>query len=175
MIIVNKTTLQVVSEQEFRSLHKNISFPAVLSSAALEGTDYEYITPQPAPNTSKYQSLVLGSPYKYQGKVRIKYEVVDNTPSTDAILKEYELTLDSLLKQKANEYKYDSVYTMISYRGDPNPKFASEAESMFIWRSKVYTKANELLQAFLSEESSNAQIPSIDQLISQLPDFELVE
>lgn len=172
MIIVNKTTLQVVSESEFRSLHKNVSFPAVLSSAALVGTDYEYVIPQTAPATTKYQTLVLGTPYKYSGSIRVKYDVVDNTPSVDVILKEYEVAVDTFLKAKANEYKYDSVYSMISYRGDPNPKFANEAESMFVWRSAVWTKANEILSNNLSTPID--QLPTPEQILSQLPEFELV-
>jgi hypothetical protein len=170
MIIVNKTTLKIVSESEFRSLHKNISFPAVLSSACLEGTDYEYIVPQTAPATTKYQSLVLGTPYKYGGSIRVKYDVVDNTPSTQIILKEYESAIDNLLKAKANEYQYDSVYTMISYRGDPNPKFANEAEAMFIWRSKVWTKANELMQEYI--DTGNLPLDT-NEVLSQLPEFTL--
>lgn len=173
MIIVNKTTLQVVSEQEFRSLHKNISFPAALSSAALQGTDYEYVVPQTAPTTTKYQSLVLGAPYKYSGSIRVKYEVVDNTPSQEVLLKEYESAIDNLLKAKANEYKYDSVYSMISYRGDPNPKFATEAESMFVWRSAVWTKANEILGEYLV--TPQATLPEIQDILSELPEFTLLE
>jgi len=174
MIIVNKTTLQVISEQEFRFLHNNISFPAVLSSAALEGTDYEYVTPTTPPVITKYQSLVLGTPYKYSGKIRVKYEVVDNTPPIEEILKEYESAIDSLLDSKAKEFKYNNVYSMISYRGDPNPKFAQEAESMFIWRSAVWTKVNQDLTNYLSSSDTNKTIPTIEDIISQLPEFELV-
>jgi len=65
---------------------------------------------------------------------------------------------------------------MISYRGDPNPKFANEADSMFVWRSQVWTKANEILGEWLQEMQSNPSTipPSISEVLDELPEFELV-
>jgi hypothetical protein len=175
MTIVKKSDLSIISEDQLRSEYKNVSFPQFLTNDALEGTDYEIVDEGDLPVISKYQSIEKVA-YLDKGKIKLQFNVVTNQPSIEDLLKDYEQAIDSLLNQKANEYKYDSVYTMISYRGDPNPKFAQEAESMFQWRSAVWTKANELLEAYVQTSTQNPStpIPSINDIVSQLPEFTLV-
>ena len=171
MTIVNKTTLQIVQENEFRNLYKNISFPTIITASALEGFDYVVIDEPEYPTLNKYESANLEA-YRYGGQVRLRWKVIDNRPTNDQLINQYENAIDAMLDAKAREYKYNNVYTMISYRNDPNPKFANEAESMFQWRSKVWTKANEILEQYLT--NTNQTIPDVDNVILQLPVFELI-
>jgi hypothetical protein len=171
MIIVNKTTLQKLSEYEFRQLHPNTSFPSALSNEALEGFEPTY------PQLTKYQSAQLGSPYlNAEDNIVIEYEIITNTPSVEQMLAEYEVAIDAHLDAKAKEHKYNNVYSMISYRNDPNPKFANEAESMFVWRSNVWTTANALVEDYLESLGlgNNPTIPTVESVISSLPEFELL-
>jgi hypothetical protein len=177
MIIVNKTTLQKLSEYEFRQLHPNTSFPSVLSNEALEGFDYEVLQEPTFPQLTKYQSAQLGSPYlDAEENIVIEYEIITNTPSVEQLLLEYEVAIDAHLDAKAKEYKYNNVYTMISYCNDPNPKFANEAESMFVWRSNVWTTANALVEDYLESVGlgNNPTIPTVESVIASLPEFELL-
>lgn len=67
---------------------------------------------------------------------------------------------------KAREREYDSIHTAISYRDDPNPKFAAEAEDLFNWRSAVWTAALSILH---DVEQGNRPVPSTEELIAELP------
>jgi len=173
--IVNKNTLEIVSESTLRSLHPNVSFPQVLSEASLEGTDYVLKDNPPLPSLSDYQRVEVVATNQ-DDEVILSYVVITDAPTLDILLKNYEDAIDSLIDAKAKEYKYNNVYTMISYRNDPNPKFAQEAESMFVWRSAVWTKANDMLQVWLQELSEKPSTipPSIEDLIKELPEFVLV-
>lgn len=177
MIIVKKSTLEVISESQLRSENKNVSFPSVLSNGALEGYDYEILQEPTFPQLTKYQSAQLGSPYlDAEDNIVVEYEIVTNTPTVEQLLSEYEVAIDALLDAKAKEYKYNNVYTMISYRNDPNPKFANEAESMFVWRSNVWTTANSLVEDYLEAVGlgNNPTIPTVESVIAALPEFELL-
>lgn len=66
------------------------------------------------------------------------------------------------------ERQYDSVQSCLSYRGDPNPRWAQDAEDVFLWRSAVWTKCHELLNAwkrgeigYLTPEEVIAQLPEL--------------
>lgn len=175
-MIINKTDLNVVSDYEFRQLHQNVSFPATLTNECLEGFDYTVITPPDYPSLTKYQTASLGNPYRHAGEIKVKWDVVESLPSLEILTKEYELAIDDYINSKAREYKYNDVYSMISYRGDPNPKFAQEAESMFVWRSAVWTKANQDVELYLTslQTETPLPLPTIEDVISGLPEFILV-
>lgn len=66
----------------------------------------------------------------------------------------------------ARSYKYDSIASAITYRGDPNPKFAAEAEAFFLWRSAVWTKAYEVL--------ATGDIPTIPEAIAMMPPLSII-
>lgn len=64
----------------------------------------------------------------------------DPAPSVNPIplmVEAIQLTMDT----KAQALGYDDLKTAITYRGDPNPKFAAEADGFFTWRSSVWTEA----------------------------------
>lgn len=64
--------------------------------------------------------------------------------------------------------QYDSVQSCLSYRGDPNPRWNQDAEDVFLWRSAVWTKCHELLNAwrrgevgYLTPEEVIASLPEL--------------
>jgi len=81
-------------------------------------------------------------------------EPVDPTP---VLISAIQAELD----KGAQAHNYDSIASAITYRGDPNPKFAAEAEAFFLWRSAVWTKAYEVL--------ATGDIPSIPEAIALMP------
>ncbi len=177
MIIINKETLEVTTRQQLQDAHPNTSFPLTLTVESLEGTDFTVVTPT-IPSSGQYEKLSEPVVSIDGEDIVVTYNVIDDLPLLPNLLKTYEKAIDDILSAKALEYNYDNVYTMISYRGDPNPKFAQEAESMFQWRSAVWTHVNTLLTNYLTTISqsgfSKSSIPSMGSILSTLPEFELV-
>jgi hypothetical protein len=74
--------------------------------------------------------------------------------------------LQDCMDKKAKALGYDDIKTAITYRGDPNPKFAAEAEALFAYRSAVWTEAYSLLA---SVQAGTAQFPTIAEAIAMMP------
>jgi hypothetical protein len=93
--------------------------------------------------------------------------------SLESKIKQYDSALTTFIDSVAQSLKYTSVYTAISFRNDPNPKFAAEAEALFLWRSEVWTFVNNLLDEALSDLSDNPEhvLPTPEQVIAMLPPF----
>jgi hypothetical protein len=175
MIIVKKSTMSVIDSHQLRRENPNVSFPAVLTNAALEGTDYQIIDNPDQAEIGRFKTAVVGVPYTQGGKIKVDFVVTEKVPPMHEILQEFEAAIDRHLDAKAKEYRYDSVYTMISYKGDPNPKFDREARSMFMWRSAVWTKANEILASYIANPDLKPnEIPNVAYVLSQLPEFDLL-
>lgn len=70
--------------------------------------------------------------------------------------------LQAYMDAQAKDRGYDDLKTAITYRGDPNPRFAAEAEGFFLWRSAIWTTAYEML--------GRGEIPeSIEDAIALMP------
>ncbi len=82
------------------------------------------------------------------------------------------LTLQRAMDARAREFGYDDLATAITYRGDPNPKFAAEAEAFFAWRSAVWTQAYALLAQV---EQGVASLPTTEEALAMMPELELPE
>jgi hypothetical protein len=102
-----------------------------------------------------YQSLQGWAIHVVDGlPARKPAEPVDPKPALIA-------AVQAALDEGARAQGYDSIASAITYRGDPNPKFAAEAEAFFLWRSAVWTKAYELLAA--------GDLPTIEEAIALMP------
>nr|WP_245454062.1 hypothetical protein [Aquabacter cavernae] len=87
-------------------------------------------------------------------------------PSPAALTAHGAAIVQAHLDATAQERRYDSAQTAVSYRDDPNPQFAAEGEALFAWRSAVWTAA----LAILAEvEAGVRPIPSDAELIAELP------
>lgn len=74
--------------------------------------------------------------------------------------------LQSEMDTRARVRGYDDIKTAITYRGDPNPKFAAEAEALFVWRSAVWTQAYAHLALV---QMGQAELPTIEEAIEMMP------
>ena len=50
-------------------------------------------------------------------------------------IKDYEDAVQKFLDESVQTKGYDNVYTCLSYKGDPDPIFAAEADAVLAWRS----------------------------------------
>lgn len=85
----------------------------------------------------------------------------------EAIIRAVTVTIQARMDAAARDRGYDDLKTAITYRGDPNPKFAAEAEAFFVWRSAVWTKAYAVL--------ATGAIPTLPEAIALMPLLELPE
>lgn len=77
-------------------------------------------------------------------------------------------SLQKIMDAKARSLGYDDIKTAITYRGDPNPKFAAEAEAFFVYRSGVWTTA----YAYLARvQAGEVDFPTDEEAIEMMPVF----
>ena len=81
---------------------------------------------------------------------------------------QYSNAIQAHLEAKAAERHYDSIQSAVSYRGDPNPQFAAEAEALFVWRSTVWTYATTELDKVTAGQRAQ---PGIEEFVGELPAF----
>lgn len=85
-----------------------------------------------------------------------------------ALQGQFSSTIQSHLDATASQRRYDSIHTAISYRDDPNPKFAAEAAALFAWRSAVWTYATDELDKVVTGERA---IPTVEEFLAELPEL----
>jgi hypothetical protein len=88
------------------------------------------------------------------------------TPTAAELLAMLTAALQGEMDARARALGYDDIKTAITYRGDPNPKFAAEAEGLFVWRSAVWTQAYALLAHV---QQGQAQFPTIEEAVAMMP------
>lgn len=76
------------------------------------------------------------------------------------------VAVQAALDAGARQRGYDNIATAITYRGDPNPKFAAEAEVYFQWRSDTWTTAYSILA---DVEAGKRAFPTNEEAIALLP------
>ena len=74
--------------------------------------------------------------------------------------------LQANLDSQAQALHYDDIATAITYRGDPNPRFAAEAEGFFALRSGTWTTA----YAYLTLVAAGTKaFPTLAEAIAMMP------
>lgn len=93
-----------------------------------------------------------------------------NAPETpEHTITRLEFALDRHIDAVANSYRYESIRTMVSYVGDPNPKFNAEGTGAFNWRSACYTLGIEIMEEVMNGQR---EIPTEQELIDLMPSIE---
>lgn len=93
-------------------------------------------------------------------------EVTPPAPTSADLVAKLTAALQGAMDEMARAHGYDDIKTAITYRGDPNPKFAAEAEGFFVWRSAVWTQAYALLAQI---QQGLAQFPTVQEAIAMMP------
>lgn len=86
-MLINTSTLSIISEQLFRSKHKNVSFPSPLTDAILSPFGYAVLNPTTPPTYDSWtHRLVEGTPEQREGKWYQTWvlESVTHTPEEEA-------------------------------------------------------------------------------------------
>ncbi|MCL2760771.1 MAG: hypothetical protein FWD70_03885 [Desulfuromonadales bacterium] len=121
------------------------------------------IIPRPVPeNRLSSTSQVTWDNAKY--KFTVTYTSIDPTLALKKLTDGIQAYMDKVVQ--ADPYRYDNVYTAISYIGDPDPKYNTEGKAVQAWRSQVWKKAIDIQNQVLSSE---IDIPTLDEFIAMLP------
>lgn len=98
----------------------------------------------------------------------------DSDPSLTAetpeqVISRLESVLDRHLDSTANQYRYESIRTMVTYATSEHPTFGVEGRAAVAYRDAVYAHG---IQAIADVEAGNRNIPTESELIAELPKFE---
>ncbi|WP_399696620.1 hypothetical protein [Xenophilus sp.] len=91
-------------------------------------------------------------------------------PNPEAAVADVVAALQAAMDAEAQTFGYDDIKTAITYRGDPNPKFAAEAEAFFVKRSKTWTQAYALLAEV---QAGEAPMPTAAEAVAMMPALDL--
>lgn len=91
-------------------------------------------------------------------------------PSPEEIAKRisaiYAEAVQQMLDGAAQAFSYDGILSMSSYAGDSHPKFGREGDAAKTWRTACWDKCYAIM---LAVESGNRQMPTADELLSEMP------
>ena len=76
--------------------------------------------------------------------------------------------IQSTLDEKAQKRGYDSILSLCTYATSPTAKFSKEGQAGVSWRDEVWAKGYTILD---DVESGARAIPTVDELLAELPDF----
>jgi hypothetical protein len=85
----------------------------------------------------------------------------------EEIKEHFELLVNTLLAEKAKEYRYYNIETACSYASAPNP-FQVESQAFVTWRGLVWKKVYEIQ---IDVESGNRAIPTDEEFLNELPEL----
>lgn len=91
-------------------------------------------------------------------------------PTPEEVQKSLTDAVQALLNSEAQKLRYDDIFTAISYEGDANPKFATEAAAFKSWRSSVWTLCYQILDDVVA---GKRPVPTAEQLIAELPALQI--
>lgn len=102
----------------------------------------------------------------------VAYEPPIPQPTPGELQRMFTAAIQAHLDATANHGQYDGIQTAITYRDDPNPRYAAEGLALFNWRSAVWTYATAELDKVTTGQR---EIPTVDEFIAELPSFDWPE
>jgi hypothetical protein len=88
-------------------------------------------------------------------------------PTTEDITAQYEQAVQAKLDGAAQEARYDSISTAVSYAEEPAvPKFQEDGKAFREWRSLVWAYAYDQLAKVLSGQRTQ---PTVEEFLAELP------
>lgn len=98
------------------------------------------------------------------------YEIKNPPPpppeTPEQVIARLERALDTYLDEQARSYRYESIRTMVTYDGDPYPKFDTEGKGAKAFRSNCYTRG---IQVLGEVQAGTRPTPTEAELIALMP------
>jgi hypothetical protein len=86
----------------------------------------------------------------------------------EQIIARLEVALDRHLDKAANEYRYESIRTMVTYATSEHPVFGAEGRAAVAYRDAVYAYGIQCISDVMAQLRT---IPTEAELIDELPPF----
>lgn len=90
---------------------------------------------------------------------------IDSSRATAKLIATASNYIQRHIDATARQRDYDNGWSCVSFRDDPNPRFAAEASAFFAWRSAVWTYA---LTEFAKIEGGQRAQPSMDAFVAEI-------
>lgn len=78
----------------------------------------------------------------------------------------YAVAVQAMLDTVAQSHAYDGILSMVSYAGDPHPKFGPEGTAAKAWRTACWSQCYTILSAV---ESGARPMPTVAELLAEMP------
>lgn len=90
--------------------------------------------------------------------------------TSSEIFSEMQYFIQKYMDDVANSKGYDGILSMCTYATSTNPKFKAEGQAGVEWRDKCWAFGYQVLA---DVQSGNRAIPTVEELIEELPKFEI--
>ena len=172
-MLIRIETQERISEESFRFLYPNVSFPAQLTADVLLDFGYAPLIYSQPPVAPFGQVVVDAGTTLVDGVWTVGYSCVDMAPEELALAQEVlqrVLTnaVQAHLDSTAADRNYDGILSLCTYADDPNPRFAAEGQAGKAWRSAAWTYCYQVLA---DATDGLRGIPTAEQLVAELPAF----
>jgi hypothetical protein len=171
-----RETGEVMTEQQFRELHSNVSFPAAIDAQTLNGYGADEVYATPRPVVPPTQSAERNGVEFVNGQWRHAWQITDLPAEQAAVrlaaAKHEAISLNSAaiqaeLDRQALAKGYDSIISACSYAAQPEgAPFQSEGAAFLNWRSAVWSHAYSVLA---DVEAGNIPMPTPEEAVAQMP------
>ena len=139
---------------------------SVSEREALGLIEYTDVTPEFDSYLQEFSGEIT---FDHENRTFIR-EVVNKNP---AVIKQALInSIQSYLDIEAQAHFYDGILSLCSYATSANPKFGPEGQAGVIWRDACWAKGYEVLNDC---EAGTREIPTVDELLAEMPAMEWPE
>lgn len=182
MLVRNRSTGAVITEDDFRALHPNTSFPAQLTPEILSAFDYDPVLEGAQPTGEPWQFPVADGVEQIEGLWFTKWKLGPEfaSPEEEAAYiagwqaqqaelfkNEVVLAAQKQLDDFARTRNYDGVLSAATYATSPDPVFSAEGQYCVVIRDDTWN----MLYQILEEVQSGTRPPptSVEEVLALLP------
>lgn len=179
--IINEVVQQYpVSEAQLRAQFSGCALPADLSTCAyIQSSGWVIVAETAIPNFNEISETISDALEKINDQWVQVWQITPLPPETITaniaaqsaeIYNQLDAAVSDHLNAQAMKMGYENRVSICTYINSAIPKFNGEASAFVAWRDQVWSVCLQIL----SDVSSGArQPPTAEQLIAELPDFNL--
>jgi hypothetical protein len=162
-----------ISEEELRSENPNTCFPVTLTDSNVSHLGYRMVDTSSAPSFNPLvERLVVESIVELEDESEVVTFGVSALPAEDSAVKKLQyqeqctLAVQAMLDAEAQTRNYDGIMSLCTYATSTNVTFVAEGQAGVNWRDAVWATCYQILS---DVEAGNRNVPTIDELLAELP------